>query len=65
MTIILNGSLSDTTGSIQYMLIISSINLARIPVASSKFKFTSYNGIYGVQTKIIDSITNTFSNKVQ
>lgn len=41
------------------MLIISSINLARIPVASSKFKFTSYNGIYGVQTKIIDSITNT------
>lgn len=60
LTITLAGPLSDTTGTIQYRLVISSVKMARTPTTTSKFKFTSYTALgFGVQATTIDSIINT------
>lgn len=65
ISLTLQSAMSDSTGSTQYTLIISSYVLARTPRTSSTFKLTSYTAAgFGVQTTTVDSIVNTKSNSV-
>lgn len=65
-TIVPSLPLSDASGTIQYILVVSSMILARTPRSSSNFRITSLTGSgFGVQTTMISSIPNNEPNNIQ
>lgn len=57
--------MSDTTGSTQYTVVISSMILARTYRTSSSFRITSLTSTgFGVQTTTVDSILNSKTNNM-
>jgi hypothetical protein len=66
LTIVVGGAISDTSGTTQYRLVISSMILARTPKISSNFRITSFTPSgAGVQTTTVSSLINTQANSIQ